>query len=289
MDTAVNTPAQSTLFSNNVASLEVITFHVGATQYATPVSEVRYIEQDKRETTRIELNHKVGAEVTSYQGKTVPVYDFAGLMGCEAVYIKNLQLMDILNARQKDHVDWVDELESCLRTGSDFTLATDPKKCEFGQWYGDFKADDELLKDILSDFDKPHQRIHALAAELIALRDESGLDKALAVLEYERGRTLAKLVSLFTTARERLESITRPILLYIDTGHKMIALRLNAISDIMTYGRDAFTTQQDVDDNDQLKELSFVAGYLEGEENTPPCVLLDWSLFTRAPQHQQAS
>ncbi len=84
---------------------------------------------------------------------------------------------------------------------------------------------------------------------------------------------------MFKAARDRLENITRPILLYIDTGHKMIAVRLNAISDIITYEKSQFTDQGEVDENELLNSLSFVSGYLENKDEQPPCVLLDWRLF----------
>jgi chemotaxis signal transduction protein len=280
METATDTLAQNSLF-NASASLEVITFYVGKTQYATPVSEVRYIEQDKRKTTRIELDKKVGAEVTSYQGKPVPIYDLANLMGCEAEYKANLDTLQVLKEAEKDHVSWVESLETCLRDGSKFTLAKDPNLCMFGKWLADFQADDEILADIFEDFDAPHKKIHSLASELLLLRDNDDVETALSIFAEERTKTFTKLISLFSAARDRLENITRPILLYIDTGKKMIAVRLNAISDIVTYSKTDYTTQAEVDDNSQLKNLNFFSGYLENKEvEFPPCVLLDWRLFS---------
>ncbi|NVK38912.1 MAG: CZB domain-containing protein [Gammaproteobacteria bacterium] len=278
METAETIPPS--LFSEH-DYLEVITFYVASTQYATPVSEVRYIEQDKRKTTRIEVNTKLGAEVTTYQGKPVPIYDFAELMGCEADYVKNTRLLQILKDREKDHIQWMDALELSLRTDTEFVKARDPNACEFGKWYSTFKADDELLADIMQDFDEPHKRIHGLAEQLLGMKTEGRLDDALEIFEIEKHRTLGKLIGLFEAARERLDIITRPILLYINTGKKMIAVRLNAISDIVTYYRNDFTTQQDVDDNEAILNLSFVAGYLENKDNKPPCVLLDWRMFNR--------
>lgn len=119
-----------------------------------------------------------------------------------------------------------------------------------------------------------------MADELLTLRDEGDVEKAISVLEYERGRILSKLVSLFAAAKERLENITRPILLYIDTGKKLVAVRLNAISDIVTYKPGDFTSQTDVDDNEDVQGLQFISGYLENKDNEPPCVLLDWHMFS---------
>jgi chemotaxis signal transduction protein len=241
-----------------VSYIEVITFFVSGTQYATPVSEVRYIEQDKRKTTRIELDQKLGAEVAIYQGKPVPIYDFANLMGCEAEYKKNLDFLAILTARQRDHEDWTVNLESSLKNNTEFKGALDATQCELGKWLSDYKADGEIL----------------------AQRDIGELDKALEVLKYQKIRSFAKIIDIFESAKERVINITRPILLYIDTSKKFIAVRLNAISDIVSYKKTAFTSQSDVDDNKKLNNLTFVAGYLENEGNEPPCVLLDWRLFT---------
>lgn len=279
MEAALATQEVEPLFSLS-DSIEVITFYIGNTQYATPVSEVRYIEQDKRKTTRIELNEKLGAEVTTYQGKPVPIYDLANLMGCEAEYNKNIELLKILEDREQDHKNWLVSLESSLRNNTEFKGAKDPTQCAFGKWYLTFEPEDEILADIMKDFEEPHSKLHALADELLNLRDAEGVDKALAALEYQRTRTFGKLIDLFGSAKERVENITRPILLYLDTSKKMIAVRLNAISDIVTYTKGSFTTQDDVDENEGLNKLTFVSGYLENADNEPPCVLLDWRLFS---------
>lgn len=281
MDTATaqNNPESTIDRLLNNDYLEVITFYVSDTQYATPVSEVRYIEQDKRKTTRIEVDAKLGAEVTTYQGKPVPIYDFASLMGCEAEYIVNLRLMKTLKQQEKDHKEWMNALENSLRTGSEFSLAREPGDCEFGQWYSNFHATDEILADIVKDFEVPHRNIHSLANTLLTMAEAGNKDKAIKQLELERTRSLGKLIGLFNAARDRLENITRPILLYIDTEKKMIAVRLNAISDIVTYQCSDFTPQDEVDNNKCLEKLSFIAGYLENDEGNAPCVLLDWARF----------
>lgn len=279
MDTAAPTIDESKPLIDQGSSMEVITFYVAATQYATPVAAVRYIEQDKRKTTRIEVNDKLGAEVTTYQGKPVPIYDFADLMGCEAEYKANLKLLQILQGREKEHIDWVSNLEYSLKNGTPFTLPRDASQCDFGKWYSTYVAEDELLADILEDFDGPHQRLHGLADTLLNLCKDGEKEKALSILEVEKNRTLNKLLALFAAAKDRLENITRPILLYIHTKRKMIAVRLNAISDIRTFDLSAFTPQSDVDDNHNLDSLSFISGYLESEGDAPPCVLLDWQAF----------
>jgi len=160
----------------------------------------------------------------------------------------------------------------------------EPNLCKFGQWYNDFKPDDELLADIMEDFDSPHRRIHALADRLLKMRDAGEQEAALKELEKEKASSLARLINLFKAAKDRIENITRPILIFIDTESKMVAIRLNAISDIVTYQVGSFTSKDDVDDSSDLNDLNFLAGYLENKNDEPPCVLLDWRLFMTRPK-----
>lgn len=82
---------------------------------------------------------------------------------------------------------------------------------------------------------------------------------------------------------ERVESITRPILLYVDCGGHMVAIRLNAIDDIVNYNTSQFSTAEEI--SNEAKALNFVIGYFRSESE-PPCVLLDWRLFNAADFNQ---
>jgi chemotaxis signal transduction protein len=258
-------------------SMEVVTFQVADTLFACPVSQVRYIEQDNRKTTRMETSQGCN-EVTTYQGRPVPIYDFCSMMGSNAEYHDNRNLINELKAREKDHVSWMNALENAIQNGGEFTKPRDPSECAFGKWYAQFEASDLILSDILSDMEEPHRRIHSLANHLLAMRDNGEKDQALKLMALEKNRTLEKLIDLFSMAQSRIESITKPILLFVETKSKMVAFRLNAISDLKSISRSQFCEFKEVESHD-MKQLAFVSGFIQIEQDAP-MVLIDWSLFT---------
>lgn len=259
-------------------TLDVITFEADDTRYAVPIEQVRYIQKDDNATTRIDTVN--GAyQVVQFEGQPVPLIDFAEWTGGKAVYRNNLSLIKVLEQREQDHLEWMDALEHTLRTGVPFTKAKDPHQCAFGRWYDTFHADDEMLADLMKDFDEPHQRIHALADKLLALQEEQGLEAALALFQREKAFTLARLQELFADARDRLRTITRPVLVYlVKKDGELVAVRLNALSDIESHTWAEFIPYEPF--SPRLQTLPIIQGYLQAQKNPHcPLVLLDFSRF----------
>jgi chemotaxis signal transduction protein len=277
--TELQTPANELDLFSQSTSLEVITFMSGETTYAIPVDQVRYIEQDKRKTTKIDSNQG-GREVTSYQNKPVPIYDFSTLIGQQSEYQENIATIELLNQRQKEHEDWISDLEQCLSNQTEFTRPRSAHLCAFGQWYDTYKPSDKILSAILKDFEAPHRKIHALADTLLNMVKNDQREEAISRIEIEKKTTLRKLSELFRIATDRLESITRPILVYLDHGERPIAIRLNAISDIVTFNKSQFSTSEDV--AEQPEVIDFISGYLYTNADEAPSVLLDWRAFIPA-------
>lgn len=268
----------SDLFSGEGA-LDALTFSLMNTRYAIPISQVRYIEQDTRKSTRVDMEE--GArEVTTYQGSVVPIVDFARLAHIKPAYEENLQLISTLDQRERDHVNWLNALEDSVMHGSTFSLTTDPHQCAFGQWYDHFKAEDELLADIMQDFDAPHKRIHGLADLLLGKAAAGKRDEAIQQLQVERATTMVKLKNLFEVARDRLRSITRPVLVFVNRADgKLIAIRLDAIDDIQIFASKQYAPYDSMADMSG-RVLEVIVGYLHDKQSPgAPYILLDWRFF----------
>lgn len=270
---------ESAAVAKSLETLEVITFDSDGTRYCVPIEQVRYIQKDSVTTTRIDTD-KGAYHVVRYEGQPVPVLDFADWVGAKAVYRHNKELIEILEHREQDHVDWINALEVSLRTNTPFTKARDPHQCAFGKWYDTFKTDDDMLADLMRDFDEPHRRIHGLADHLFEVKESDGTEAALKILQVERQFTLARLQELFADARDRLRSITRPVLVFLvkKDGH-LVALRLNSLSDIETYSWADFSPYEPF--SAKGTPLPIIQGYLKSRQATAaPVVLLD---FNRMP------
>ncbi|MCG8673268.1 MAG: chemotaxis protein CheW [Pseudomonadales bacterium] len=261
--------------------VDALTFQLCNTRYAIPISQVRYIEQITKSTRRVDTQHGP-FEVTDYQGKTVHVIDFAELTHGHSSHKDNAALVTQLEQREQDHVDWLDALEESVKTGVAFTKATDPHQCAFGKWYDHFAPDDEILADIMKDFDAPHKRIHSLAEKLLGLVAQNEKAKALNILEKERNTTLIKLRNLFDVARDRIKTMTRPVFVFVcNKRNGLVALRLDAIDDIILFDQKHYA-HYDSMPGTSGKDLPIFAGYLsEDGQNHMPYILLDWRQYDR--------
>ncbi len=262
---------------DKAGNLEVITFSIDKAQYAIPISQVRYIEQDNRKTTRVDSANGV-VEVVQYQGETVPICEFSEMVNVESEYKQNVVLAELLKARELDHIGWMDALEVSLRNGVEFTKAKDPHICAFGGWYDTFEANDEVLAEIMVRFDEPHKQIHGLADVLLGMLAEGDKEGALERFDNAKKITLGRLLTLFQQATDRVQSLIRPVLVFVARkGGKPLAVRLNAINEIVTCHEKQFAPY-DSNMTNLGKELEVIVGYLQSEGAEAPTILLDWRL-----------
>ncbi|WP_019025467.1 MULTISPECIES: methyl-accepting chemotaxis protein [unclassified Thioalkalivibrio] len=155
-------------------------------------------------------------------------------------YTAALEVMDELRRQTQlevDHVRWSLNLGSSLITNEPFEGQLDHRRCNFGQWYYDFKGSDAYyqaspeFREAFDRLEEPHYRLHMSAhaitssmgrgetdkaastysdRTLVALEEvASGLDRFTRILEDEReyflaraedGRATANLVIASTTA-----------------------------------------------------------------------------------------
>ncbi len=217
--------------------IQVFSFWVEEVPYALRIEHVLTISQDVSRLRKVPGDVPGFIGLIDYQGAVVPVIDFAHMLGRRNSGESKEELIGLLHAREKDHLEWIGALEHSLRTGEMFSKERNPHRCAFGCWYDQYAPTDESFASIYADFDAPHKRVHALADELIDLAAREGRDRALAALAVERGTTLQTLQRIFEFAREGLQSSQHAVMLYITSDGRTprMALRIDDISDILSF------------------------------------------------------
>lgn len=255
--------------------ISVITFSTREATFAIPLEQVKYIEKDVKRNIKVGKLDRFNHEVITYQNNAVPLFDFSILTGSRSQFEENKELISMLNEREKDHRDWMDALNTAIKNNTPFTKATDHNECAFGVWYNQFSTNDSDLKEVLEKFDEPHKRIHALAESLLTLAKQ---DQALALttLEKERNTTLAELLRLFETARERVRNSDRPIIVFVEQNNNEIsALRLDNIQDIESFSLKNFSRDTSTEGIMKRNETDFVIeGFLRNGDSAP-CMLIN--------------
>jgi chemotaxis signal transduction protein len=261
------------LFVDN--QISVITFSTREATFAIPLEQVKYIEKDVKRNIKVGELDRFNHEVITYQNSAVPLFDFSTLTGSRSQVEEIKNLVTLFNEREKDHRDWMDALDSAIKNDTPFTKATDPNKCEFGVWYNSFSSNDSDLQEVLAKFDVPHKRIHSLAESLLTLAKQDKT-QALEKLDKERNTTLAELLRLFETARERVKNSDRPIIVFVEQNNQEIsALRLDNIQDIETYELKNFSRDTSTEGIMKKNETDFaIEGFLRSGD-APPCMLIN--------------
>ncbi len=253
--------------------VSTFTFYISDTLYALEVGNVLSVNADLERMQKVPVKGRGIIGVYQYRNTVVPVLDYARLIGVDSGQMIMQSLLDDLEAREKDHVDWLNALEKSVAEGVPFSKALDPHQCAFGQWYDNFKTRDNTLQEILAQFDAPHKHIHSLAEILLTLRDEGKQNEALERLHIERHTTLRRLQSLFHQAREQIKSIMRPIILFVtkDGAIPTFGILVDEINDIIEYDKNDM--QSDTGMHHRSNENANLFAGIHVKENGPDSII----------------
>ena len=216
-----------------------LSFSAGASDFVILVKEVVYIADSASLQVRNVPNMQTSAsQVFDFSGTPVQLIRLADVFGYCSRAAESHELIDLLEQREQDHIDWLDALEHSLKDDVPFTKATDPHQCAFGRWYDKFEAKDKDLAEILAKFDAPHKQIHALAEQLLAQaqRGEQQRLAALNELEQQRDSTLKMLLTLFRQAKSRLADMDKPVTLIVaHHQHAQVGIEVDQVGEVMTF------------------------------------------------------
>lgn len=260
---------------------QIFTFFVEDMMFGLNVENVLMLSQEVNDIQRLPIEELGFCGVTKFQGAIVPVLNFAHRVGIPSGMDAKSALLTILTEHENDHVEWLSLLENTIKTGVAYTQITNPKDCAFDKWHRSFDTRDETLKELLESFDEPHKKIHALAEELITLRDNGKQEEALERLAHERTTTLRRLRALFSRARDQIQSGMRQVLLFITLDGKTprYALMIDEINDVLNYTPENYQSSR----SGGMALINKIENVIEGiyaRPNTPDCLFFDINKLT---------
>lgn len=217
-----------------------LTFHLSQAKYALPVDAIQYITtRDAIDPHEIPRGESDPSRIFTFQDEQISLYNFSRLIGSASQIEECHALIEMLDQRKQDHIDWVEALESSLNSGSEFTHAKDSHQCAFGHWYDHYHTNDDELRAIMAQFNEPHKRIHSLAETLLSMtKNEDKIDEALRILNDERHSTLKQLFRLFGQAKSRLSDMLKPVVVILQANDRSYAVELDSIDQIMEFNDD---------------------------------------------------
>lgn len=170
--------------------------------------------------------------VINLRGKNFPVVDLRKLMGMRSLVDETDELIDLLQHREQDHKNWIEELELSVKEKRKFELTTDPHKCAFGQWYDNFETNNRILQSVLKKFDYPHKKIHSIAIEVEKYLEQNDFDSSFRIIEQTRNIELAEMKKLFAEVCTVLTESNREIALVVEWEDKAMVISVDSVATV---------------------------------------------------------
>lgn len=175
---------------------------------------------------------------THYEGTPIQIIDMRKRMGINSLSVEIQEFFDLMDARERDHKNWLSALEACIKEEKEFTLATDHRKCKFGQWYYDYlpTVKNNNLEFLLEQFDRPHKIIHGIAVRAFELQRTNKKEEAIQLIESTRNGELKEMIHLFSKVKKIYKESCREILIILNTESigQSLALLVDEIISVMS-------------------------------------------------------
>ena len=168
--------------------------------------------------------------IINLRGKVLPLIDLRLRLGYTSSESELSDFCAMLNQREQDHRNWLNELETSVEEERDFPLTTNPHKCAFGKWYDNYETKDLSTRAILRKFDRPHKRIHALAHLVEDLQAQGDFEGARNVIKEGRGKDLKLLINLFAKVKNHMIEAAREIAMIVETPQFDYAVAIDMVT-----------------------------------------------------------
>lgn len=186
--------------------------------------------------------------VMDLRSSLVPILDLRLEMGMPTMHDETNAVIEMFEQRERDHVNWINELDSSVRQEREFKLATDPHQCAFGKWFDQLMADeDELhrftngnlaLTQALRSFGEPHQRIHAISIEVSRLVALGQIEEALALIEQTRSTVLGSMVKLFEHTRTLVRQLRKSLIIVLECDDDLLGVVVDGVQTVREIDRE---------------------------------------------------
>lgn len=195
--------------------------------------------------------------VIHFRDKLIQLIDTRKILNIKTIIDSINEFNTMIDARYKDHLNWINTLENTVYDDTEFTLTTDPHKCAFGKWYDsyDSKNSNMMFLSTFAKFDKPHKAIHQIAIKAKELIEKGNKEAAIELIDSTKNTELKQMLSLFDDIKEAYKESLKEIVMVIGNENDCVGLSVDRIT--------AIEHLSEIDEN-LIKESITNTEYLSG-------------------------
>lgn len=228
---------------DNSTTNQWLIFTLADQKYAIHVDIVRELTPSRDHEIRPlpqTPEHVVGA--LSLRGKIIAVRDLRTLIGLPSLEKETLNIVQLLEQREQDHIKWISELKRSVDENREFTLARDPHKCAFGRWYDELMSDEGRLQKLtnsnftlyrlIGQLDTPHRTIHGIAEKVTRFIKAGDIEGAHRIIDITSQNELGTMMSLLGQIRELLHTLRKPLIIVLEVDQKKLGIQVDSVDSV---------------------------------------------------------
>lgn len=231
--------------------------------------ELKYIKEITRmpDITKMTKTEDYIRGIIRLRDTVMPLIDIRLRLGHRSIESELNEMLDMLDQREKDHLDWLNELKSSVEEKREFTLTTDPHLCKFGQWYYSYEPDNAAIENLLPKFEQPHNKIHKTAEFVRKAQKEENFELAFEIIENTKNKELAQMKTLFKELYTEIEKVYKEFAIVFEFDeNKRKAISADKIDKIID------VDPKNIDPPTGMETSNFIKGICKLEDTVIPII-----------------
>lgn len=239
-------------------------FRLKDNYYAINTKRVTGIMDFPRETVALPNSPPYIRGIFTLRDDVLHLADLRALLGLESLEQELQEFSCMLEQRQQDHIDWVDELERCIASDADFTLATDPHKCAFGKWYDHYEPTMHSIKHHLKKIELPHKKLHEAGETYRECRrehDQCKRDKCLKIAFQDAKEVyMPQVLSILEESKQLFQQSYREMVISIEENDLQLGLVVDEVLSV-----EQVSLSVDNDSTNVFGTLDYITGVCKSD------------------------
>lgn len=237
------------LYEDEDGQIRYLIFLAADRYFAVPALSVREMLPVQKVTALPEAPDWVRG-VINVRNETFTLVDFRKRIGMDGSLEERNQLINELDQRELEHMQWIDMLEDSVNENLEFVGETDPHKCKFGIWYDSYEAPSVAVQLELKKFDDPHRAIHATAGEILNLKEAGKVDEAKNLIASRRNGEMARMISLFESLKRNIRDGDNEVIILIDDENLKFSMIVDRVESVETLSSEENTALKNFQQED---------------------------------------
>lgn len=264
----------------NINEYPWLLFKLFGVTYAVNSKKITAITPLPTEVTIIPEKPENVRGLIAFRGTTINAIDTRMMFNINSIKSEYETFATMIDGAKQSHIEWIAELERCVTTNQQFTLATDHHKCSLGKWYDSFVSTSNLVNSHMRKLGEPHENLHKLVKEVYDVLEtkEEEHNKNLAVkkiIDEGKDKYMTEVLDVLETSKSVFKTTYKEMVIVFENGEEIFGI---IVDEVLSVDEIQILTGQNL--NNSVFRSFYVNGIGLTKKTKDRVLLLDYTKIT---------